>query len=149
MIINQYVATHIYIKIVMKSKLFLKIVFKIMWMENIVQEITWAENVAHDHTPLWILVGWLERERVMKSYPLFLVIHNLFWILCLCRMKKPKPVSVMGTVFHSYSLRQRWNSDLGRNCKLCFLFYCFPLHILISQPFAHPTLKLPTKTWLS
>lgn len=49
-----------------------------MWMENIVQEITWAENVAEDHTALWILVGSLERGRVMKSYPLFLVIRNLF-----------------------------------------------------------------------
>lgn len=39
-IIDQYVATHIYIKIIMKSKLFLKIVFKIMWMESIVYEIT-------------------------------------------------------------------------------------------------------------
>lgn len=38
MIINQYVATHIYIKIIIQSKLCFKIVFKIMWMENIVQE---------------------------------------------------------------------------------------------------------------
>ena len=45
-IIDQYVATHIYIKIIMKSKLSLKIVLKIMWMESIVYEITWAENVA-------------------------------------------------------------------------------------------------------